>query len=969
MKRIFNFTLALLCTVYLFAAQLPEGFSTYKLDNGLTVYLWEDHDQPDVFGFTVTRAGSIDEPADATGLAHYLEHMLFKGTETIGALDWEKEKPYYDQILSLYDELAQTTDPKAREDIQLRINEASLGAAQYTATDEFSNLIQGIGGEGLNAFTSYDLTAYHNTFPAYELERWLTLYSDRLMNPVFRSFQAELENVFEEYNMYQDDSETHVQEFVNERLWAGHPYARDIIGYPDDLKNPKLRKLIEFYNTWYVPDNMALILVGDFNTEEAKPLIEKTFSRLERKPVPERKSFDNTPFNKNEHYSAKLADMPESIWTWKGVPAGHKDEQLLDFTMELLSNDMSVGLLDRLAINGKVLYAMAHNDCRRDGGRIEVAAVPLYDPESGAYQNSKTTEQLVETEIKRLINGDFSDELMEIVREGYRQDYERMLEQSYAKTMLLVNCFAYNISLEYALQQLQEVRNYTKADVQRIAKQYLDAPRMFFEIDEGYSKKNKLSKPKIKPLDSPQGVSAYYEAFQNIPSGKVQPVFCNFNEVHMEDLYSNIHFFCTPNIKNDIFTIRLKYGVGVKELPLLKYAVRLMNLAGIQGKPGKTVEEFRLELAKLGGKCSYSVDDSWMYVDIEGNEKNLSDIIRLVHLHMLFPDFSADDNAQLNQVKGQTISQRMIEKKNPDMIAAAFSNYVMYGAKSPYLDRPTVRQVIEMTASQLSTQFHKALDYELEIHYVGTLPADSAKELIRDHLPMKDGATPTLSPTARERMQYSSPQIFFMPNKDLQQAKVMFFIEGKPYSIKEDVDYMAFNEYFDGSFSGIIMNEIREKRSMAYSAMGRFMIPQQQGQSTYYRGYVGTQSDKVADVINVYLDLLGNMPQYPENVERIKTFLRQSVLSNRPSFRNKSQTIARWMRTGYRQDPAIMQIRDIRHIDFDRINSFYKANLQGKNVIIAIMGDPSLIDKKAIESKHGKMKKVAKEKIFSATDF
>ncbi|MBR1808301.1 MAG: insulinase family protein [Paludibacteraceae bacterium] len=968
MKRILFTFIALLAIIIKAFAQLPEGFSTYTLDNGLTVYLWEDHDQPDVYGFTVTRAGSLDEPETATGLAHYLEHMLFKGTDKIGALDWEKEKPYYEQILSLYDELAQTQDEKQRVQIQQKINEASLASAQYTATDEFSNLVQGIGGEGLNAFTSYDMTVYLNTFPSYEMERWLTLYSDRLINPVFRSFQAELENVFEEYNMYQDDNETHVQEFVNKIIWAGHPYSRDIIGYPEDLKNPKLRQLINFYNTWYVANNMALILVGNFNTEEVRPLIEKTFSRLESKPLPERKSVDNTEFSKNESYTARLADMPESVWVWKGIPAGHEDEQLLDFALSLLSNDMSVGLLDRLAMNGKVMYAVAASDTRRDGGRVEIAAVPMYDPESGAYINQKSTKQLVEKEIENLINGNFADELLETVRESYRQDYELLLEHAYNKTNLLISCFAYNQTLEKVLEQMQATKYYTKEDVMRIAKKYLSAPHMYFDIAEGNPKKDKLSKPKIKPLDSPIGTSAYYEDFQNIPSGKVQPIFCDFTEVDMDNLYRNIHIFSTKNTKNDIFSIRLKYGVGTKELPLLKYAVPLMNLAGLQGKPGKTSDEFRMELAQLGGKCSYSVDDSWMYVDITGNEDKLAEIISLVNLHMLFPDFSADDNAQLNRIKGMEYSQRTTEKKNIDMQASAFSSYVLYGNRSTFVDRPSMKQVLDMTASQLSAQFHKALNYELEIHYVGKLPADSAKSLIIDHLPMQDGATPTNSPVTREREQYDKPMIFFLPNRDMQQAKVWFFVEGQPYSIEQDVDYMAFNEYFDGSFSGIIMNEIREKRSMAYTATGRFITPQQQGRNTIYYGYVGTQSDKVADVVDVYLSLVKDMPQNTENTERIKTYLRQSVLSNKPSMRRKSETYASWMRFGYKHDPAITQVRKIRHITFESINQFYKDNLQGKNIVVAIMGDPKLIDIKSIESKYGKTKKIAKEKIFSPMD-
>ncbi len=965
MKRLLSLLSVVVVAWGVFASQLPEGLSVYKLENGLTVYLWEDHDQPDVHGYTITRAGSIDEPETATGLAHYLEHMLFKGTETIGALDWEKEKPLYEQVLSLYEELSQTDDSKERDAIQLKINEASRAAAQYSATDEFSNLVQGIGGENLNAFTTYDFTAYFNTFPSYELERWLTLYTDRLINPVFRTFQAELENVFEEYNMYLDDNETHVRNFVSEKLYEGHPYARDVIGYPEDLKNPKLRQLIEFFNTWYVPNNMALVLVGDFSSEEARPLIEKTFGKLQPKPLPIREPYDNTSFDTNEHYKAALGYMPELIWGYKGVPVGHKDEQLLEFALSLLSNDMNIGLLDRLAVDSKVMVAQAALDSRRDAGRVMLITIPYMDPETGVYTSDKKTEELVFAEVEKLCKGDFSDRLLESVRENYRQNYERMLEYAEEKTSLLMQAFAYNQPVEKLLEEMEAVSTYSREDVKRVAELYLTAPSKFFSIAEGNPKKNKLPKPQIKPIDPPQGVSAYYEAFQNIPTGAVKPIFCNFDEVDRGLLYDNVRLFRTANTKNSIFTLRLKYGIGTEKSPLLDYAVQLMNLAGVQGNPGMSANEFREQLAELGGKCSYAVDDSWLYVDIEGNEDKMEDIIKLVNLQMLFPDFGGDDT-QLNNVKGQAYMSRRMEKRNTDICASAFYQYVLYGDKSPFINRPSLTQIMELTPAKLSAEFHKALDYALDIHYVGTLSIDSVAVLLKDRLPMQEFAHATESPIERTRWQYPEAQVFFLPDKEMQQAKVYFFTEGEPYSIKEAVAYNAFNEYYGDGFSGIVMNEIREKRSLAYTAVGAFQKPQLQGRNTFFVGYVGTQSDKVNDVLDVYMNLIDSMPLLPENMERLRIHLRQMALADKPSFRRKSQVYADWMRLGYNYDPAIMQVREIQRLKFEQIEQFYQTRLQGKSMVIAIMGDPKQINLKAIPARCGKVKKVQKSRIFSA---
>ncbi len=964
MKRVL---LSLICVCLTLAAWAQnDDFVQYQLDNGLTVYLWEDHDQPDVQGWTVTRAGSIDEPANATGLAHYLEHMLFKGTDRIGALDWEKEQPLYEQIIALYDTLALTTDVKAREAVQLRINEVSLEAAKYAATDEFSNLVQGIGGEGLNAFTAYDVTCYMNSFPAYQMERWLTLYADRLTNPVFRSFQAELENVFEEYNMYLDDNSTHSRNFIFGKLYEGHAYARDIIGYPEDLKNPKLRQLIDFYHTWYVPNNMALILVGDFDIEATKPLIEKTFGKLEARPLPERTQYPTTAFEQDERYSAKLGYMPELYIAYNGVPVGDKDELLLDFLGEILSNSMQIGLLDELTLDNKLMYAGAVNDVRRDQGRFLVVAVPYMDAETQTYTSLKETEELVNEAIQQLVSGNITEELVEAVRHNFYQEFDRTMEYPEMKVQLLQNAFTYQQSIEEMLQLKEQVAAITMDDLKNAAKKYLGAPKKIFEIEEGTPKKDKLPKPKIKSLESPKGESAYCQYFDSIPAGKLSPTFIDFSDIDQDLFYEGVSVYCTPNTKNHIFSLRLKYGIGTYEQPLLEYAASLMNMSGIKGAPGLKPAEFRAQLAKLGGKCSYSVSENYFYVDVEGNEANLEEIISLVNLHLCLPNFDSENDMLINNIKGQEYSARQVEQRNTDIVADAAFDYVRYGENSPYIRRPLLMEdVIQLTPAQLEGVLHQIQNYELEIHYAGALPALEVKNILYNKLSINQNVRPTLSPVERPVVPITENKIYFLPDASMQQAKVYFLIDGEPYNVKDAVNYMAFNEYFGGGFSGLVMNEIREKRSMAYSAYGHFSRPPKQGQMTKFVGYVGTQSDKVADAIDVYMSLLDSMPQYPETIENIRTILRQSVLSNKPTFRSKSQRLTANMLMGYKVDPAMLQVRDIQRLTFENILSFYQSHVQGKPITILIMGDPKLIDQKQIQAKHGKITKLSKSRLFS----
>lgn len=964
MRKIVVSLLCVCCALVAWAQN--DDFVQYQLDNGLTVYLWEDHDQPDVQGWTVTRAGSIDEPADATGLAHYLEHMLFKGTDRIAALDWEKEKPLYEQIIALYDTLALTTDAKAREAVQLRINEVSLEAAKYAAPDEFSNLVQSIGGEGLNAFTSYDATCYMNSFPAYQMERWLTLYADRLTNPVFRSFQAELENVFEEYNMYLDDNSTHSRNFIFGNLYKGHAYARDIIGYPEDLKNPKMRQLIDFYNTWYVPNNMALILVGNFDIETTKPLIEETFGKLQYHALPERTSYPITEFAQDERYTAKLGYMPELYIAYNGVPVGDKDELLLDFLGEILSNSMQIGLLDELILDNKLMYAGALTDARRDQGRFLVVAVPYMDAETQTYTSLKETEKLVNDAIQQLLNGNISEDLVETIRQNFYQEFDRTMEYPEMKVQLLQKAFTYQQPIEELLQLKEQVAAITVDDLKNAAKKYLGAPKKTFEIEEGTPKKDKLPKPKIKSLESPKGESAYCQYFESIPAGKLAPRFIDFSDIDQDRFYEGVSVYCTPNVKNNIFSLRLKYGVGTYELPLLEYAAALMEMSGIKGTPGLKPAEFRAQLAKLGGKCSYAVSEDYFYVDIEGNEANLEEIVSLVNLHMCLPNFESENDMLLNNIKGQEYSARQVEQRNTDIVADAAFDYVRYGENSPYIKRPALmEEVIQLTAAQLEGVFHQIQNYELEIHYAGALPALDVKNILYTKLSLNQHVRPTKSPVERPIVPITEDKIYFLPDADMQQAKVYFLIDGEPYALKDAVNYMAFNEYFGGGFSGLVMNEIREKRSMAYNAYGHFSRPPKQGQMTKFTGYVGTQSDKVIDAVGVYKSLLDSMPQYPETIENIRTILRQSVLSNKPTFRTKSQRLTTNMTLGYKVDPAMLQVRDIQRLTFDNILSFYQSHVQGKPMTILIIGDPKLIDQKLLKAKYGKITKLSKSRLFS----
>lgn len=942
-------------------AQESQPFQHFKLDNGMSVYLWEDKNQPDVSGSVVFNVGSYDEPEEFTGLAHYLEHVLFKGTQKIGALNWEKESPLYEQIIKLYDDFSETKDESTRDDIQKKINQLSIESAQYARTNEFSGLIDGMGGEGLNAGTSYDQTMYYNSFPAYQMERWLDLYAERFTNPVFRSFQAELENVFEEYNMYQDNSSTHINNFLFANLYPNSPYGRDIIGTAENLKNPRLSKLIEFYNTWYVPENMALILVGNFDSHKAIPLIKEKFSKLPTRRSPERKHFEEINFDKNQKVSAKLSYYPQVFWGYKGVKKSDNDEFLLEFCTQLLSNSSNTGLLDKLSLNGDVQHAGAELDSRKNDGRILIYAVPYYDVNQHIYESDKATEKIVMAEVDKLKNGNVEDWLIQSVKDNLLRQYKLIMETPQLKTQILSELFVYGLPLDYYSKMEDKIKTVTKEDLQRVSKQYLSGNKITVSIQEGEPKKNKLKKPDIKPIEQPKsGLSAYGKSLMEIPVVAVKEEYNNFADVKTVKLYDKINLHYTPNTANDLFTLTLKYGVGTKKMPKLEYATALMESAGIM--PLDDAQAVRRQFSELGSQCSYSVNDDYFTISLLGDETNLEKICNLMTRQVLLPKL---DDKQLNRVKGGAYNSRIFEKKDIDEMGNALLQYALYKNKSDYINRIKLTDLVNMQITELTGEIIRATNYELDIYYVGAKPIDEVVRILKANLPLKEGVVTSESPVVEERETYEKPTILFLSNSEAQQAKIYFYIQGKEYKIADDVYYQAFYNYLSGGFNGLLMQEIRENNSMAYTTAGRMVTPPLQDKKAYFLGYVGTQPDKAADAIDLFLKILKDMPLYPDRIDNIKTNLKQSNLTNKPSFRQKGQAFDRWQKLGYTDDPARVNMSKIEALTFDDIVKFYNENIKGKPITVVIMADKSKINLKQLETNQGKIINVNNSKIFS----
>jgi predicted Zn-dependent peptidase len=239
----------------------PMKARFYTLKNGLTVILSVNAKEPRIQTLIGVRAGSNNDPKDHTGLAHYLEHLLFKGTYRFGTLDSAKESVYINKIENLYDTYNKASDAAARKTIYRQIDSISGIAATLAIANEYDKMMTAMGAQGTNAHTSVEETIYEEDVPANAIDKYLAVQAERFRSPVFRLFHTELEAVYEEKNRGLDDDRTKVYETMLSSLFPHHNYGQQTtIGTIEHLKNPSLKAIREFYNTYYVPNNMAIVM-------------------------------------------------------------------------------------------------------------------------------------------------------------------------------------------------------------------------------------------------------------------------------------------------------------------------------------------------------------------------------------------------------------------------------------------------------------------------------------------------------------------------------------------------------------------------------------------------------------------------------------------------------------------------------------------------------------------------------------
>lgn len=934
----------------------PMQTRVYTLDNGLTVYLSHNGDAPRVQTNIAVRAGSKNDPADATGLAHYLEHMLFKGTSRIGTSDWEKEKALLKRISDLYEQRRTVTDEAERDRIYARIDSLSGLAAQYAIPNEYDKMISSIGARGTNAYTSVEQTVYLNDVPTDELEKWMMVEAERFQELVLRLFHTELEAVYEEFNMGQDNDRRKAYKAMNEALFKNHPYGtQTTIGTGEHLKNPSMEKIHAYFGQHYVPNNMAVILAGDIDYDKTIALVDKHFGKWEQGPVP---AFAFQPEEKATGSRGVEVKGPMAAWVdiaWRLPGARTDDELMAELIAGLLSNGQA-GLVDlNLLQDQKVLGAYAYANSMKDYTVFALHA----EPKQG--QTLEQARDLLLQQVQLLGFGSFDEWLIEAVVNDFRQQRIRYFnEHNNLRASAMTEAFILHKPWSEVVDHYdrmaritkQQVVDYVNANIRM--DNYVAVYKRSAEDPDVY----KVTKPKITPIDIKRDDrSAWRKQWEAVPSTVLTPVFVDYDKaIQRSSLKSGVPVALIENPTNDLFTLRYILDMGTNNDRALGLAVKYLSYLGT-GKHDPAA--LKKEFFKLGLSYDVFAGEDRVYVTLSGLEQNLEQGVQL--FEELLADPQANEGALQELINDIAKERQDAFKDKRQILHTAMFSQARYGDNSPFKDQLSVEQMRALASSGLIDRLRGLMDHKHTIFYYGRKPMAEVTALLDKH---HKGAGNKDYPAARTYVeQETTANTVIVVDHDMVQTEMLMVSKAGAYDPAKLPFAALFNEYFGSGLSSIVFQEIREGKALAYSAYSAFTSPAKKENAFYVRAFVGTQADKLSDACNALLGLMNDMPANDDQFQGAKEAALKVIASERITKERIYWSWDNMQRLGLKNDPRRTNYERIPSITMAGLKDFFNKEIKGRHYTFLVIGKEGNVDHAALE-KLGTVRRMTKEQVF-----
>jgi len=933
----------------------PLNVRIYELENGLKVYLSVYKNAPRIQTAIAVKTGSKNDPSDNTGLSHYLEHLMFKGTDKYGTLDWEKEKFYLDQIEALYEKHRTLTNPDERAAVYKLIDSLSYEASKYAIPNEYDKIVASLGAKGTNAYTSVEQTVYINDIPSNQLDRWLTLESERFRNPIFRLFHTELETVYEEKNMSLDNDSRKIWDALFASLYPTHTYGtQTTLGSQEHLKNPSLTTIRNYFNQKYVPNNMAIVMSGDFDPDEAIRLIDKHFGKLPRAKDPQFVPAVEKPIEKPIIKEVFGPDAENMYLAFRLPGAASAEQDVLQMMSSVLYNG-TAGLID-LSINQaqKTLGSSAFVYTKKDYTSHIFSA----KPKQGQSLEELTT--LLLEQIERVKKGDFPDWLLKAIINEMKTRQVRMYENNSQRNSAMISAFVLDIPWENEVASFERLEKITKNDIVAFANKYYSDNYVVVYKRKGVDNNVvKVEKPQITPVViNRDQQSGFFASLNSIQVEPVSPVFLDYKkDIRITSIRSDLPLYYKQNEENKTFTLYYVFDMGKNHDPKLALAIDYLKYLGTSRYTPVQVKE---ELYKIG--CSFNVfsSDDQVYVSLFGLSENLLEGIKF--FEHLMSDAIANPQA-LENMKKDILKKRADSKLNKSNILwGGMFNYGIYGPNSSFTNIIPEEELMKVTPEELVSLIHQLNTYQHKVVFYGT---HSEKEII--DILLANHRVPKSLKALPQEMKFEelnpTENTVYIVDYNMTQVEILMVAKSQAYAPEQMPVMNLFNEYFGSGMSSVVFQELREAKGLAYTAYAAYSTPSRPDRSHYIYSFIGTQNDKLPEAMAGMKNLLDKMPVSEKSFNTAKDAIIERLRTERITKTSILFNYLNAQKMGLDHDVRMDVYNTVPKLNFDDLKKFQDEHVANKAFTVLVLGKKDQLDLETL-SKYGKIKFLSLEEIF-----
>jgi len=933
----------------------PLKTRIYTLDNGLKVYLSYYANAPRIQVYTPVKAGGKNDPASNTGLAHYLEHMMFKGNDKFGTVDYAKEEVMLDSIEAMFNHYATLTDDAERKTYYEQIDAYSNEAAKLAIPNEYDKMLSLIGGKGLNAYTTEDRTVYTVDIPSNEIARFLEIEGSRFSKIVNRLFHTELEAVYEEKNRSLDNDGWKVYETLYKTMFTKHPYGtQTVIGTIDHLKNPSITNIKAYFDTYYKPNNVAICMSGELDFTETIQLIDKNFG--DWKPNNELPTW--TKIEEEAITEPRIVEVfgpdAESLQMGYRFDGTGSDEYIKVQLIDMLLNNSKAGLIDlNLKQKQTVLNAGSYVDNMND-----YSVHTLYG-NAKQGQSLEEVKDLILEQIELVKKGEFDDWLLSAVITDFKKSQMSQNESNRARANSMVMAFTNDIPWSEYIQRIDKMEKVTKEELVAFANEnYSDNYVIVYKRSGEDPNKLKVDKPSITKVPLNRDVkSDFQKAIAAEEVKKLSPVFLDFKADINTVNVNNVEVLAKVNNENELFELTYLLDIGKNVDPKLGIAVEYLEFIG---NDKFNSEELQKELYKIG--CGFSVFASTdrTYVTLSGLNENMEKATELFESLLAHP--AADQTALDNMIDRTLKSRSDAKKSKSNILWSGLRNYAKYGADNPFTNVLSNHDLQQLKAEELTNIIKGITKYPHRVLYYGPRQTNELQTFLAKYHKTPAEFTPIPTLKEFEELPIDKPMVYWA-DYDMVQAEIVFQSKSDEYNVKLTPAARLFNEYFGGGMNSIVFQEIREAQGLAYSVFSSYSQGSKADKSDYLFAYIGTQADKQGEAMDAMMELLNNMPESEGAFEIAKEAIQNKIESERIT---KSDVIWNYINAkdkGVDYDVRQDVYKQVATMTFDDLKAFQETYIKGKTYVTVLVGSRDKINFEEL-AKYGEVKELSLDELF-----